>query len=321
MIATIADVARQVVAAIDSDAGYLLAARWVAARYQQLCSRTRFRHLRRVGQVNIDGALKGTAAFTNDSTTVTVSDAASVALLTGKLAVLPRRWVRGKINWYEIVEARPSGATIELTLNVAYTEETSAAEGFEIIHRYVSLDPEARWIGEQMLLMPRSVAISHMTLAELDLTYPRRPIVSGFGPTWWVDIGVDPQGTKWVEFYPYSSQDFTISYVYWSVPPMLGEEERIPVEIDPYVLREGALIDAMRYESSKAARQGNVEMAAFWSNSYRAQTTQWERHIMEALRADRGVDDITFLMRTTREFRPRDVVSARDEIYARGNRP
>ena len=326
-MSTVEDIARDVIAAVDSDAGYLLASRWVAKRYQQLCSRARFRHLRKVGQLVIHAAIRdGIVVATQGSDTVTTTDATTIAAWRAHEAEIPKRWFRARTNWYEISDVQIGTVTASLRLTTPFVESppippASGNFGYAIAERYVSLDPQVRWVSDSMLLQPRSVSLQHMPLGELDITYPRRPILSGYGPVWWTEVGVDDDGNKKVEFYPYSTTDNMVHYVFWAVPPLLGEKDQIPHEIDPYVLREGALIDAMRYNASRAANAGNAEGAAFWSNSYRAQSTAWERNILEAIRNDKGIDDIGLILRTNREVRPRDVVSAHDEIYARGQRP
>lgn len=55
MSITVADVAREVVAAIATDASYLLAASWINDRYLQLASTFKLRHLRESADVLING--------------------------------------------------------------------------------------------------------------------------------------------------------------------------------------------------------------------------------------------------------------------------
>jgi hypothetical protein len=327
MPTTVEDVARQVIAAIDSDAGYLLASRWVAHRYQQLCSRSRFRHLRHVGTLEIHPALtQGTVSVTQGSPIVTTTDPAALAEWRAVDKDIPGRWFRGRTIWYEIIDAQIGINSATLTLNSAYTEQSGnpSLVPYHIVERYSRLDPKVRWLSDYMVLQNRNIALAYLPLAELDVTHPRRIVVSAFGPMTWSEVAVDEQQRRVIEFYPFNKNYQTIGYVYWTEPPFLKEKDYIPMDIDPYILREGALIDAMRYKASRAAEEGNSEMAAFWSNSYRAQSTAWERNIIEAIRTDRGVDDITLILRTSRDRRPtfpRDVVSGRDEIFVRGGRP
>lgn len=323
---TVRDVANDVRASIATDANLLQCAKWVSNRYQQLMSRGRFSHLREIGQVTIQPVIDlGTANVELNSPLVTITDTVALAAIRAAMTEgLENYWFRGQTNWYEIVGTswRPDGS-LELTLKAPYADQVSnPISGYKIIKRFVRLDPKARWLGETMILQNRNVTIMRMSPAEMDLAYPRRPIVSGFGPLWWCQQGLDEetQGIV-VEFYPYSSVPHLIHYTMWTHPMDLGIDDVLPPQIDPYILKEGALIDAMRFEAGKAIRAKDAEAAAYWTNNYRSQATAWERNILEAIRNDRGTNDIAFMLRTGWERRPRDVVSARDEIYSRGNRP
>ena len=100
------------------------------------------------------------------------------------------------------------------------------------------------------------------------------------------------------------------------MPPELARDSLIPIGIDSYVLREGALIDIMRYESAKAMQAGNVEAAAFWRNEYRAQSTSWERNILEAARTDKGSDDMTMILESHGIRQDVDIRTAREHVIA-----
>lgn len=320
---TVEDVARDVLAAINSDANYLLACRWVAERYRELCSRTRLRHLRKVGQLHIAAPIHtGTVAVTRESSIVSVSDADALSALPVGEA-LKGRWFRGQRVWYRILDytVAEDGLSAEIQLDTPYTEPTNANIAYRIVERFVALPKEVRWIAPYMVLMRRYTALEMMTQVEADVRDPSRLLINGYGPTMAIEIGTNEQNQRIFEFYPYSSQAETITFVYWSVPPELKENDEIPPAIEPHVLREGALIDAMRYEAAQMARTGNNEGAATMTNSWRSQKTAWERDIMEALRTDRGVDDLTFLMRSARQLYPGQIMTARDEVYARVTRP
>src|SRR5574342_657523 len=99
-MATVEQVAREVLAAIDTQAGHLLAVQWVAERYRRLASRTRFRHLRRLGEVILPAAITaGTITTTQGSTTVT-GDATAQAAWSNALV---DRMLRASVAWYRIV--------------------------------------------------------------------------------------------------------------------------------------------------------------------------------------------------------------------------
>jgi hypothetical protein len=65
-MATVSDVAREVLASFNSNAGFLLAVQWVNSRYQEAATRSRFRHLRKFSSVTT------VAAQTDYDTTVDV---------------------------------------------------------------------------------------------------------------------------------------------------------------------------------------------------------------------------------------------------------
>lgn len=318
---TVEEVARRVLAAVDSDANYLLACTWVSDRYRQLCSRARFRHLRRVGEIEI-GAPISTGAFsvTRGSKVVTPDTDATAAIQAAGPDLMRGRYIRFATVWHRINDVDLTTPALHLDSN--YTEDTNAAIGYRIVDRFKSLDSTVRWISQTMVCMRRRTPVEMTTQKEMDLFDPSRILVLGYGPTVWSEIGSDDKGRKMLEFYPFSEREETIHFVYWPEPPVLKPDDDIPPGIDAYVLQEGALIDAMRYEASKATKEKDPEAAAIWTNAYRSQSTQWERIILDAIRTDRGVDDLQFILRTTRYRYPGTAITnARDEIFARGIRP
>ena len=82
-----------------------------------------------------------------------------------------------------------------------------------------------------------------------------------------------------IELYPYSSITELLYYVFYRAPDTLRLQDQVPPNIDNHVLKEGALIDAYRYEAGKAAKKGDVNIAGFWRNESRAQETSWEKTI------------------------------------------
>ena len=315
---TIETIARETVAAIDSDTSYLLCAQWIARRYQQLCSRSRFRHLRQIGEVTLPGRIDtGTVTATRGSRIVT-GNAAAQAVWTPDIV---GRYFRARAAWYRI------SAVIQSTLRLEkeFAEADVAAVAYNIVSRRVHLDPNARWISEEFVHFRMRRPLIRKSIAELNMLAPERQLV-GTPPYWWAEVGAgtDDEGrtVKDIECYPYPDNDELLGYVFWDAPPLLTIDDEIPVDIDPHVLREGALIDLMRYEMAKAMRAGQMEAAATWRNEMRTQMTSWERNILEAIRTDRGTDDVTFILTSPRGGAyGTDIVTARDEIFARGARP
>lgn len=315
-MATVADVARQVLAAIDTTAGHLLASQWVADRYTQLCSRARFRHLRIVANLAIPAPVEaGTVAVVPGSRIVTGDAAAQAAwaALTGEAAMAGRH-LRYRTNWYR-VGAYLAPDRLELTSPV--TETANPAATYVAARRYVPLAPDVRWLSQQGMVLQRVwLPLRGQPLASLDYMAPSRPLV-GPWPMTWTEIETLPDGTRQVEFYPISSQAETVSYVYWAVPPTLEMDAQVPPQIDTGVLVEGCLIDAMRYNASRAANSAQVELASYWRNEYRAQNLVWETRILEAIRTDRGADDVTLILQLQNAYYgvPQDIVTARDHVW------
>jgi len=144
----------------------------------------------------------------------------------------------------------------------------------------------------------------------------------GMYPTQVSQLGTDSSGDLQVEFYPYSDESEIVHYVYWGMPSTLSITTTIPPQIDPQVLKEGALIDLYRYLKARALSIGQIDAAALLRNDEHAQNTRWERIIQEARRADRGIDDTSFILKMYggRQGLTGDITDARDEIYYRGAR-
>ena len=308
---TVEAVARSVLAALDTQAGHLLAAQWVSDRYRRIASRVRFRHLRQVGELVIPAATTtGLATATQGSRTVTGDATAQAAW-----AALPPGTYHMRLTdapWYAVESVGSS-----LLLTSEYAEASSASAGYTLARRFLALLPDVRWLGE-FVHMRLGTPLTQMSLTELNLTDPDRTRV-GTAPDVYAEIGMDGQGRRVFEFYPYSTQAELIAYAYWSNPPMMSLDDELPAFLPEHVLKEGALIDAMRYEASKAMRAGQVEAAAYWRNEYRAQATSWERDILDLIRADRGTDDVSFILQLPRGGRrsSADVRTAQDVVLSR----
>src|SRR5207253_3230676 len=132
-----------------------------------------------------------------------------------------------------------------------------------------------------------------------DMMFPARNNVTG-GPRYLADLGVDHEsGLRVIEAYPYNDLSEQIVYTYWQTARDLQIADVLPNEVDVVLLKAGVLIDVFRYEMARAQRDAKVEQAALWRNESRAQTTEWESKIMDAIRVDRASDDLTFILRTT----------------------
>lgn len=308
---TIGDVAKSVLASINTDAGYLLAAKWVADRYRRILARQRFRHQRRLGELILPAAISaGLVTTIRDSNVVTGNATAQAAWspdLTG-------RFIRISTVWYEIAGLTGS----ELRLKSKFSESVVTLGGYNIVARVSKLEPAARWIGSDFVHGRLRRLLRGMSLSELDSFAPSRDSI-GPGPAIWAEVG-SLDGAKTVEIYPPADSNAEhLYYTFWEIPKELPLEAIIPAEIDPHILIEGALIDVMRYKAGKAADDVQIEAAAFWRNEYRTQETRWERFIREAIKADRGSDDATFILQSIGVPNPSsDITNAREEIFSRG---
>ena len=323
MPGTVDDAARSALAAAGSSADFLKAVDWASDRYRELTSRSRFRSLRTIGELSIPAVLStGTVAATRGSKIVTGNAAAQAAwIAAGDQA---GRYFRTNRVWYRIGALVVTGAaTAELRLESDYAEDSVTAAAYKIIQRYTRLDPRARHLGT-FVWMRFGHALESLTLRESDIQFADRLTVTAGGPHFVIEVGTDTDGVRLVEIYPYPSRSELIHYVFWPHTPRLRPGDPLPEPIDPYALREGVLIDIYRYEMAKAIRAGQIEQAALWRNEARAQVQSWEQAIRDANQADKGIDDVSFVLRagTSRVDRmPFVNNSARSEIYWRGNRP
>ena len=361
---TAEDVITQVLAAADVSAehpiSYPLVLGWINYRYRQLTSRTRFRHRRQMGTINISARINtGTVTAALGSTTIT-ADADAQAVIAAVTSIVGR-YIRVTTGWYEItayaagtitiasaftdlaatsltgtVSTTAANATVtgvstlfltELAVGdqvvisgetkivqsitndlefvatttwgipnagVAATLSTFRSQTYDIVQKYYELAAAAQWLG-RFRHARLSREIINQALAVFDINYPDRPTI-GTGPDFWAEAGRGSNDRIQVEFYPYSALAETVNYVYWDKPTALVLATEIPAGVPEYVLTEGVLINLYRYLSSQEANRGNAQQAEFWANESRRQATSWERQVLEAAKADRPVDDITFLL-------------------------
>lgn len=289
-MSTVDEVARSAITAVGSDAGLLLAIGWASERYRQLASRTKFRHLRQVGELVVPAAISDGLVTVNEGERTVTGDATAVAAWSDDLV---GRFFRGRRSWYRI-EAVSGGV---LTLRSVFAEDSLAAGAYDIVPQRLRLDTRARYLGA-FVHMRLHRKLVEMGLEAMDLQYPARIVIAGSGPEIVVEIGADNDGTKLVELYPYSTQQEMIRYTFWPASAKLVPGSSLPNELDPQVLRDGTLIDVMRFEMAKALRANQPDVAATWRNEARTQETTWERRIEEAIKADHGQDDITLILHT-----------------------
>lgn len=311
---TLESIAAQTVASVGGGLSYPLVAEWVRARYQQLATRVKLKHLRQLGQVNIPAAITtGTATVVRDSPVVTISS------LDGSL--LGRNSVgwffRAGVVWYEVLSYSSVSGTTTLQLKAPYAEASVTAGAYVLVSRYTKLDSAAAWIGRSWVHARHRRPLSITTMDKLNSMASYRPLVGSGGPQW-VAEGPELDGVKTVEIYPYSTTSEALFYVYWKDVPALTLTEELSSRIKPYILKEGALIDCYRYKMTQAADKMQIEAAAFYRNEMRTQETKWERYLMEAIQADQGEDDGQFILTTLgKNSAFSEIRTARDQVWSR----
>ena len=290
---TVDELARDVIASIATDANALAAAKWIDNRYKEMMSRVRFRHLRQVGELSIPGVYDtGTVAATRGSTAIT----GTATQFETDIGAGDQEYyfLRAATAWYKVASV---GGELAITLDSAFAEDDVTAAAYKLAKRFHPLAATARWTGA--FVMPRlRKELASVSLDMLDIIAPGRTLAGNI-PQYAAQVGVDSNGYLMYEIYPPPVESELIRYVYWTLPPTLTYSSSIPLVIDPYVLKEGVLIDLYRYEMSMAIRKGNIEQAAIWRNEQRTQETKWQRIITDAIRTSRGADDISLLLNMT----------------------
>lgn len=278
--------------ALGSNAGLLVATKWASERYREASRKYRFRHLRRVGEVIIPAEVNGGTVSATRGSDVITGDATAVAAWTSDLV---GRIIRISRNWYRISGVDTGASTLKLESEFAEGDVT--AHAYRIVVDRVQLDKDARFFGP--FVHPRFArVVTQTSLANLDEMEPDRLIVSGSGPELVAEVGSGDDGSKVVEFYPYSTNTELVRYIYWIDPQPLAVGGTIPDAISPEALKDGILVDIMRQNSARAAKAGNIEAAAYWRNEYRAQETLWRRRMQEMVAADRGAEDLAVILHT-----------------------
>ena len=313
--ATVDQVARAALNAINSDVGLPRAIRYTSHRYRDLTNDGRLRALRKLGELVVPAVVDtGTVDATRDSNVVT-GDSDAQAVWTSALI---GRYFRTSNAWYKV--ANVVGG--ELRLESTFAEDDVDDGSYDVVPRFCPLPSNVRYLGTFVHTRLRR-KLQTQTATEMDWNFPDRLLTSNAGPQVVIDFGRDDSGNRVVEIYPYSTDSEIIHYTYWERSPDLQVGDLLPYSVDEYALKEGVLIDLMRYEMSKAIRAGNMDAAGFWRNDYRAQETKWGKIKQEMLRADKGADDVTFILRHAGLDMSTDGIirTAREEIWARGNRP
>lgn len=313
MASKLEDIARQAVAQLGLDTGQELATQFAGQRYQELCARAKFRHLRQYGQAFLPSAVQsGTCTITLNSPVVTLDAAAIAACKANTFLGWPDGFTglffRPQIGtvWYRIAYAEANG-TLVLETPFAYdnsylvTTNTLVQTGisFYIVRRYTELDPTARQLGQFMCdFIMRPLRI--ISQDQMNMMVPGRLLVSTY-PQFVAELNSNADVTgypKQVEIYPPPLNSVTVHYTFWQNPPLLKRGDFLPPTIDPDVIRTGAKIDLANNEAGKAVRAGALDKAAYYRNVSNQEETKFENKVMRAIRNDRGEDDVKFILRS-----------------------
>lgn len=298
----------------EDERDVLLAVRWVTERYREFASR-RLKQRRKVGSFTVPPAITaGVVQATNNSPIVTGSTAAQAAWAEARDLV--GRFFQTNTGWYEILSVDPTFNIIELAS--PYAGDDLGDASYRIVQRYNALDPSVAFLGT--FVHPRfRRPLRQVNIADLDLYHTERQFTSA-GPFWVAEFD-EHLGRRRVELYPYSTRTELIGYIYWEkVPDEFELEEQLPNAVDPQALKEGVMVDIYTYQSAKAAKEGKGDMAAYYGNMAARQRTLWERAQQRLVKSDRGLEDLHLVLQSYGNdyF---DIRNARDEVYARGNRP
>ncbi len=284
---------------------------WVNNRFQQWATEKRLKPFRKLLELTLPAVVRtGVATATQDSNVIT-GDADAIAAWSNTLV---GRYIRLKINWYEIASV---GTTIILKSN--YVEDTVTAGAYNIVQRHTPLDNRVRWVGAFINTFNGNV-IEKISLETFNTRAIEQSLVAG-GPVQVAEIGYNESAVLEMEFYPPDIKDVFIRYTGYVQPPELQEEDEIPRYLDPYILIEAIKIDAMRFKAAEAANNGNAEIAQFWRNDYRAQETRWEKMKNASQRSAESIDDGSFILKSLTGVHNRDrgrggVTDARSHLFA-----
>ncbi|MFA5234437.1 MAG: hypothetical protein WC390_08575 [Sulfurimonas sp.] len=313
---TVEQVARKVVADIADETAFVLAADWVNERYREYIRRCKPRHLMQVGELNLPAYVTGGAAtITRGSNTIT-GDATAQALWNHDLAGW---YIRLRTVWYEIAYFNAFDSSIILKSN--FGELDVSAGTYYIIKKFHSLPTDVKSIGT--LLYPRRmITLENIHRDALDSLAPQRTMIGGM-LQFWAEQGVDSEtGARRIEIYPPAKEYEMLIYTYWQDPPYLDLETSIPLFVDPYVLKEGALVNAFRYKAAKAADAGHADIAQFYANWHERQETKWTAKMRSMAIAERMTDDQSIILKWNQSrtaLGKGDITNARQEILSSWN--
>jgi len=276
-MATVEEIVRDIQASGPDGISGMSIARWIANRYREMVSRVRFDNLISKGEITVPGVVDtGTISATRGSTTIT-GDSTTFVTDVGS-GSQTHYWFRAGSAWYIISSI---ASETSLTLATAFAEDDVSDVAYVIVKRTHSLDSGARWIGEFTHTRRHRDLGTPVSEVELDLRAPGR-LLAGVDPMIVAQAGLDSSGYVQVEVYPPPAESEILHYHFTALPSDLTMSSTIPQLIDPYTLKEGALVDVYSKAMSMALDRGNADVAAVFSNSAAKQRTIWRDALKSA---------------------------------------
>lgn len=306
---TVRELALDALGSFGTSENVIAVAKWIDNRYREMFAQVKFRNLRKIGELTIPAIVDdGTVDCTRGSTTVSgTSTTVETDVGSGSQEYYYFKTLQA---WYLISSVT---SETEWELSSAFAEDDVDDGTYQIVKRYHPLASDARWLGK--IVIPRlKVEFDPVSLEELDIEAPGRPYTGGQIQTV-AQVGFDSNGYVMVEAYPPPTNTELFQYVYWSLPTSLSITSTIPSVIEPYVLKEGVLVDIYRLMMNESIKKGNVEAAALYGNHMRSQETRWRKAMREVRRTTTGVDDVTLVLDWFKKGTIREQRTARDYIH------
>lgn len=278
------ELARQVVADVNTDANYLMCIPWINDVYKEFVRKAHPSHLIDTGELNLLPYVTGGVVTTDRGSKIVTADAdALAAWIAGGGNSIVGMHFRINAAWYEIVGI--DLVTGYLTLKSGFGEDSNTSNNYSIIKRFYSLPDDVRWISS--LVQPgRPFPIEKVDREMLDRLYADRSIVSSF-VDFWCDQGVDPEtGGRRIEIYPPVKDYKMLIYAYSKLPQKLEADDYLPQFIDSDALKEGVKVYAFEYKAAKFADAGKVDLATFYLNWAGRQRTVWKGKLSSAILAE-----------------------------------
>ena len=320
---TTGELARALMGTIGNDSNYLNCCKWLNDAYLLLASKVRLRHLRHVAELRTSASYStGLVTIAQGSTILTGSMDADGTLPAWESTIgdlNAEYWaIRLGNVWYSVASI---DSETQLTLTTAYADATLTNAGYTAVQRYHAGAADSQWFGDftlPRLLLCLGKPISH---DELNRLAPGRVYTASY-PQVVAEVGADSHGYPLLELYPASASPELVTYIYWSIPADISNPSTVlPLKVAPLALKELALVYVYRNLKAEAYRAGKVEEGNSWRNDEMAQSTKNVSIINDAIRQNRGVDDLSIILNFSGIRAGGDIATARDLVYTNWTYP